>query len=123
MGLEDKLQVVKHNHVAHVFTIPKTLQKDGVAKKVGIRELTSDEEITASKVGNYNIAKTEYESVKMSICSLDGKSTSNADGDVDAFWNKCGPKVRTLLLKAHNRVNTPQKDEDEDFFKSETVEV
>lgn len=123
MGLEDKLQVVKHNYIAHVFTIPKSMQRDGVAKKVGIRELASEEEILASQLGKFNLQRTEYEATKKSICSLDGKQTTNADGDVDLFWEKCGAPLRSLLVDAHKRVNEPKKAEADAFFESETVEV
>ncbi len=123
MGLPEGLQVVKQDFVSTNFNIPKTLQREGVAKKVGMRELSSDEELLASKLGKFDMLRSEYEAVKLSICSLDGNSVSTADGTVDVFWNRCGAKLRTLLLKAHGRVNNPSKAEEDEFFQSETVAV
>lgn len=109
--------------IVREYTIPQSARADGLACVVCLRELTSREEIDASRVGGLDFMKSQYEAVKRAICALDGKPASVADGEVDAFWERCGPKVRALLLKAYIRMSSATEAEDADFFASETVKV
>jgi hypothetical protein len=109
--------------VVHTFTIPKTLLWEGGPAKVGFKPLSSAQELLASKLGRFDVMKSQYEAVKLSLAELDGKAVTNNEGDVDQFWEKAGPKLRTLMLGAYNKMATPSNEEDDSFFKSEAVNV
>src|SRR5262245_39118273 len=106
----------------HEFAIPQSLRNGGsVPAKVGLRALTADEEIQASKSGRFDLMRTQYEATKRAVCELDGKQP--ADGDVDKFWESCGPKLRGLVVQAYNKLSTATTEEEQSFFASETVRV
>lgn len=115
--------IPKGSTVITSYIIPKALQRDGVAKKIGMRELTVDEELRCSKLGRGEYMKAQFEAVKTSICMLDDKPVDNSAGVVDVFYGKIGPKVRTLLLKKYIDTTTASTEEEDDFFKSEQVRV
>lgn len=109
--------------IQYEYEIPKSLRNGTQAAKVTMRPLTTREEIDASKAGGFDLMKTQYEAVKRSICALDGKSASIMDGEVDKFWEEAGPKLRSLLLQAHNRLSSANMEESDSFFASEQVRV
>lgn len=105
------------------FAIPPSLQVTGLATKVSFKLLSSEEEITASRLGQYNVVKAQTEAAKMAIAKLDGKSVDAASGDIDEFWEKGGPKVRSLLLQAYAKISSPTGDEETSFFGSQESSV
>lgn len=111
--------------IVYVYALPESLRKDveGCPGRVGLRALTSREEIDASKVGGYDLTKSQYEAVMRAICELDGKTVTLGTGEVEKFWESCGPKIRALLLQAYNRLSTASEAESTDFFKSEQVKA
>jgi hypothetical protein len=106
----------------HTFTIPATLRNGGPGK-VGLRQLTADQELMASKVGRFDVMKTQYEAAKLAIAEFDGKPANYADGDVDKFWEGGGPKLRALLLQAYNHMASPSTEEEASFLSSEAISV
>jgi len=109
----------------YTYKIPESLRAgaENMPSKVGIKLLTSEQEIAASKAGNYNLMKSQYEAVKRAICELDGKTVDLADATVDRFWDNCGPKIRKLLMEQYNRISTTTEEEDESFLSSEEIRV
>ncbi len=119
----EQLQIIRSKHVVYNYKLPASLQRPGCAKTVGMRELTSEEEIRAIKLGDFDYMRAQYEATKMAICVLDGKPVDVANNEADVFFEQIGAKGRTLLMKAHNKLSGPSKEEETDFFKSEAVAV
>lgn len=92
-------------------------------KTVALMALTADQELQASKVGKFDMMAQRYDAVKRAITQLDGKSVSYTDGETDIFWQLCGPKARTLLLQAYDKIHGTEDAEDADFFGSMDVKV
>ena len=107
----------------HEFTIPETLKSEALPRVVSLRQLSADLEMTASKLGRYEVMKSQYEAVKLAIFELDGKPANAANGDVDQFWENAGPKLRSLLMQAYNRISAPSNEEEESFFESQKVRM
>jgi hypothetical protein len=106
------------------FTVPDSIRE--ARKKMGIdipkvitlRELTANDELQASRVGKFDLAKTRYDSVKRAIAEFDGRPVSYADDEIDRFWEQCGAKLRTLLLTAFETMTAPTEEEQESFLTS-----
>jgi hypothetical protein len=106
------------------YTIPEELRDASKRPEtVSLRLLTSDEELQASRAGKFDIMKSQYEATKLMIVALDGKPVSVADGSVDSFWERADPRVRNLLIEAYNRLSSPTRGQQDDFFKSARIEV
>lgn len=101
------------------FQIPVTLQSEKLGVKVvSLRQLTSEQEITAQRLGRFDMLKTQYEAVKMAMAEFDGKAANFSNGDVDQFWEDAGPKLRSLLLQGYNKISSPDGEEEKSFFGS-----
>jgi hypothetical protein len=105
----------------HTYTIPESLRNG--AAKVGMCELTADQELQASRTGRFDLLKAQYEATKLSIVLLDGKVVNRAEIELDRFWEHASPRVRSLLLQAYNRLSSPSAEETEDFFDSVVTEL
>lgn len=117
-GLANPEKLRKAVGYVESFTIPPSLQRAGCATKVTLCELSVKDELGASRKGGYDMVKGTYEATKSAIYMLDGKRVSNAEGDVDEFFEKIGPKVRALLVSAYEQMHGPNKTEETDFFLS-----
>lgn len=104
--------------LVHEFTLPVSMKWDGGPAKVGMRQLTAGEEIQVSRVGGFDLMKTQHEATKRSIVEIDGKKVDWGKGEVDELWEACGPKVRTLLISAFNRISGATEEESNGFFDS-----
>ena len=115
----------KRNRAVYEYSIPESLGggKAGIPLKVGLVQLTAEQELMASKIGRFDMTKAQYTAAKLSIVEMDGKPTDQADGGIDSFWDKCDPRVRSLMLQAYNKLSSPSKEEEESFFASEVVRV
>ena len=115
----------KRDRIVFEYNIPESLGggKGGVPQKVSMTQLTAEQELQASKIGRFDMMKSQYVATKLSIVEMDGKPSDQADGGLDSFWERCDPRVRSLLLQAYNRVSSPSKEEEESFFGSEVVRV
>lgn len=107
----------------HDFTIPEKLRYEGGPAVVSLQLLSSDQELIASRLGRFDVLKTQYEAVKLSVGALDGAKADPSTGIVDTFWEKAGPKVRSLLLQAYDRISSPTKEDESSFFLSEKARV
>jgi len=105
------------------YTIPASLRGEGIPEKIGLRPLTAEQEIQASKVGGFNLMKAQYEAVKRAIVELDGKPAKFADGEVDILWDKMSPRLRALLVAAYSKLTTASEEEEASFFGSEQMKV
>lgn len=112
------------NRPRTTYTVPESMRDASKQPaKVSFRQLTADEELTASKAGKFDVMRSQYEAVKLSIVAVDGKPVSVADGTVDSFWEHADPRLRSLLIDAYNRLSSPTREESASFFKSAQIEV
>jgi hypothetical protein len=115
----------KRDRIVFEYNIPESLGggKGGVPQKVSMTQLTAEQELQASKIGRFDMMKAQYVATKMSIVEMDGKAPDKGGGGLDSFWERCDPRLRSLLLQAYNKISSPTKEEEEGFFGSEVVRV
>ena len=109
--------------IVYKFTIPETLRGNHGVASIKMRELTSREEIDASRVGGLDFTRAQFEATKRSICMLDSRPVSIAGDEIDRFWEDAGPRLRALLISAFNRLHSVTQEESKDFFASQEVET
>ena len=105
----------------HRFTIPEALA-NGIAE-VGMVQLTSNEELRATKRARNDAHSMVYELAKQSLVEVNGAPVKEADGSADTAWASMQPKVRTLVMAAFGELHTPEEDDLKDFLKSQQVTV
>jgi hypothetical protein len=109
------------------YTLPDDAVRQSLSKtpvrKVGMRDLTAEEERLALALGKFEPGKADHEAVKLSIVALDGRAVNNGEGEVDTFWSQCGPKARSLLTEAYERRSGFTMKEAVDFFKSAETSI
>jgi hypothetical protein len=121
MGIvEQKLAGNGHAKTVHTYTLPEGIRNGGPTK-VGIVQLSADQELLASKMGNFNFTKTQYAAVKLSIVSFDGRPVDH--DSVESFFDGADARIRSLLLQAYNKMTSPSRDDEDSFFKSEEIQV
>ncbi len=118
------------DRLVHWFTLPKDLhavapQHVGISMvKFGVVELSMQEEMISAKMADNSAHAMGSRNVMLAVRmakSADGKvlqELSLADESAETFWAKLNPKVRTLLMQAYVRINSPQPKETEDFLMS-----
>jgi hypothetical protein len=111
----------------YTYTLPESIRAEAsngysLPSKISMKSLTADEELQAHRVGRAEYMRTQYDAAKRSIVAFDGTPVSYADGDVDKFWERCGEKVRSLVLQAYNKRTSPKKEDEDSFFASEEVQ-
>lgn len=98
------------------YWFPKSLG----GEEVTIRELTPQEQ--ANIIGSSNDPVTiADELVKKCIVKSGGVEVDGSNRD--SIWHRFNAKQRELLNRAYRNNHIPSKDEDEDFFGSESVTV
>lgn len=105
----------------HRFTIPERMA-NGIMS-VGLVQLTSNEELRATKRSRNDTHRLAYELAQQSLVEVNGESVKEGDGTRDSAWAKMEPKVRTLVLTAFGSLHTPEEDDISDFLKSQEVTV
>lgn len=109
------------NRVIHVYDIPAPMA-NGV-QKVGLVELTAQEELQATKRSHGDSMRLAYELAKQSLVEVNDQKVSLADGSADEMWNKMSPKVRNLVLTAYADLHAPPEGAIEGFLKSHQQRV
>jgi len=104
------------------YTIPVRLQGAGVSE-VGMVQLTSGEELQATKRARNDTHRLAYELAKQSLVEVNGEKVGAADGSADKAWDALDPKVRTLVMSAYGDLHAPEEDDLNAFRKSQRVEV
>jgi hypothetical protein len=115
----------KQGRAVHTYTLPDSLRGSlpNMPKKVGLVQLTAEQELMASKIGKFDVMKSQYAATKLSIVEFDGRPVNQGEAEVDKFWERVDSRVRALLLQAYNKLSSPSKEEEDGFFSSETVQV
>jgi hypothetical protein len=110
------------------FTFPPSAAQDVGYASVTVRELTPSMEARALARSNNDGAVMMQEMVKECLVRgvrLDGSVllASIADNSADQLLSELGPKGRTLLLAAYNKVNQPPKEDLDGFLQSASASV
>lgn len=113
--------VKKQVRPVHTFTFPPSVATD--IESVGIAELTSDEEIQATKRVGTDQARLPYELSLQCLAEVNGKPVSLVDGSADTAWKAMSSKQRTLMVAAYSEVNAPEQEDLSGFLKSQQVKV
>ncbi len=103
------------------YTIPESLA-NGI-EEVGLIQLTSNEELRATKRARNDAHSMVYELAKQSLIEVNGDPLKESDGSVDTAWKNMSPPVRSLVIMAYNKLHTPEEDDLSDFLKSQQVTV
>ncbi len=114
--------VKKQVRPVHTFTFPPSVSTDEV-QSVGISELTSNEEIQATKRVGTDQARLPYELSLQCLAEVNGKPVSLGDGSADTAWKAMSSKQRTLMIAAYSEVNAPEQEDLSGFIKSQQVKV
>lgn len=108
------------------FTFPAELQAEIGYRTVTIRELLPSIEAKAiTRAGNDGgvlVQEMVKESLVRAVNVTGGVlEISTADDSIDRFMTEIGPKGRTMLMAAYNRVNQPGVAETKGFLDSATA--
>lgn len=105
----------------HQFTIPPPLA-NGI-KKIGMVQLTTAEELRATKRAQRDQIRLAYELTKQALVEVDGTTVGEADGSADKAWDNMPPKIRSLVLLAYANLHTPEEEDVDSFLKSQVSSV
>ena len=112
----------------HTFRVPESERVyDTDPTTITVSPLRVSEVLDASNVamkaqGDGQMALSN-ELIRRSVVAINGKAV-DWSSPLDAEWyERCGPKVRSLALRAYNKVNGPSDKGAEDFLDSETIDV
>jgi len=101
------------------FTIPKRVRQIHDPEKVTMQELSVANNLQAAQSAQGDDERRALEMLKHCVVEVDGQPLGWANGAKEDFIERISSKVRTLLLKAMVRINTPQRDEEDAFFASQ----
>jgi hypothetical protein len=87
-------------------------------EQLTIRELTSDQQIEASRLGQGNQLKAGFELAKAALYAVDGKVVNHGDFESEIYWQRFSSKVRQLASIAFANVHNTSNEEDADFLRS-----
>lgn len=107
----------------HVFTVPAALTSVVGMKKIGMVELTGDEELLVQRRIGAEVTRIGYEMAKESLRMLDEKPVSTSDGSADRAWNQMHPKGRALVVQAYGQIHQTKREETEAFLASHTLSI
>jgi hypothetical protein len=108
----------KSTRALFVFQVPAKLSKEIGVKTIGMVELTPAEEIMSSKTAGNEAYQLAYNLAMQSIRKLDDRAVTTADGSAEEAFRTIGPKGRTLVINAYNRIHQPEGDDTADFLAS-----
>lgn len=120
-SLQEKVAAAKQPVPVYTFQLPPGIA-NGI-ESIGIREITSREELRAAKRSGRDGVKLGYELAKQGLAEINGESVHEGDGSADKVWDAMGPKARSLVVAAFQKVNHPTDDDLEGFLESQTVKV
>jgi hypothetical protein len=112
----------------HVFTVPPKLAESTGVKTLGLKTLTSDDELTCFKRARAGApgersANIAMELAKEALVEADGQKLSTADATVDTFWKELDPRLRQLVLAAYTKIHGAEDGDVDSFLESQTLRV
>lgn len=120
-SLESVLDKDGFDRVVHRFQVPASIGGD--IRSIGLVELTAEEELQVEMRCKGSSERRASEIAKASIHELNGKRAHNGNGDIDRFWNRASPKLRSLVNTAWVRAHLANDEEVESFFSSKTTSI
>ena len=113
--------VNKKTRPVYLYDVPQSVPGD--IRCVGLVELTSEDELDATKRARGDTMRLAFELAKQSLVEVNEKPVTQADGSVDSAWDKMGAQVRNLVLTAYAKLHAPSEGVAEGFLKSQRVRV
>ena len=118
----NEARAVKQTRPVYTFDFPSGIASTEV-QSIGLVQLTSDEEIMATKRASNNPASMAQNLTLQALVEFNGQSVSMADGSTETAWRKLSPKQRGLLITAYGELHTPEDSDIRDFLASQKVRV
>ena len=109
------------SRVVHEFNLPERLRAVAGCSRVGLVELTFDEEEQAVTATKTALAMAQM-LTRMSVATMDGKAVEQNGPEANALLD-CSPVVRVLLSQARQKVSQPTDEEIEAFLRGERLSV
>ena len=103
------------------FDIPESIGASLEIEKIGMIELTSGEELMATKRIGTEMIRLGFELAKESIRFVNDNPVNTGDGSADMFWERSGTsmaKLRQLVLTAYGVIHNPVVEEVKSFLGS-----
>lgn len=119
----DNIPLTKRERALYVFDVPDKLAHEVGIASVGIVELTTEEELMATRRAGNDPIRLAYELARQALVQVNGKTVTLADGSADKAWESAHPKLRGMLMRAYNEVNQPTNTDVDSFLKSRQVLV
>jgi hypothetical protein len=113
--------ITPQKRVVHWFDVPVGLVAETGIQKIGLVELTSGEEMTATRRSHQDPIALAFELAKESVRWVNDTPVNTADGTADSFWarQQAGTaKLRQCILAAYGVVHNPTHNDLADFLKS-----
>jgi len=107
--------------VVEWFDLPSGLAKKLGVKRVGLVELTSNEELMCAGRSRNEPIRLAIELMKEAVRYVDEAKLNTADGSADLFWGsrKQGmSSLRQLILSAYGLIHNPTGDDTANFLRS-----
>ena len=129
----DIFDIKQPARVRYAYAIPANLvpQNKGVTH-LGIYEITTGEELMATKRAGGNPIRLAYE-LSLEALRFVGTADANGavtwtpvntgDGSADRAYAQLHPKVRNLLMSAYNELHSTKEEEVGSFLGSRTADV
>ncbi len=109
--------------IMHTFTLPPKVSAQVGIKTLGFVELTSNEELMATRRCNNDPIRLAWELPKESLRQIDGVAVGSSDGTIDAKWDAFHPKVRTFCSQAYQSLHNPAGEDVRAFLESRQSEI
>src|SRR5689334_2959016 len=91
----------------HEFDIPAAYQGEHKIAKIGVVELSPDEELRAARRTGGDQVVLAFELAKEALYEVNDVRVSLANGSTDVAMKQMTPQARALLVTAYAEVNTP----------------
>ena len=112
----------KKQRPIYVYDVPAECE-DAEVQSVGLVQLTTGEELMASKRAHGDNFRLAYELAKQSVVEINGEKVSIGDGSCDIAWSKMLPATRNLVLGEYAKLHTPPEGAEEAFRKSRKIKL
>ncbi len=110
----------------YTYDVPPDLARESGITTLGLTEVTSGEEMNATRRADGDQVRLAFELAKESVRRCDDERLSTADNTSDAFWARQTPgmsRIRQLILAAYGQIHNPTSGEAESFLGSRRVSV
>ena len=121
--LAAKLDEARVARVSYEYVLPASTTAEGKPVTIVMVELTSRDELLASKRAQNQGMRLAMELAKMSLVKYGDEALTTADGSADRKWETLPPKARNLVLQAYADLHAPNDTETAVFLKGRKVQV